>query len=182
MLAFVDEKKSDHFFYNTEYLIGFHKAGKKRENHWQDTITLPSYKSLLTTTLSEENSSWNIELRKDELKGLYDTCDFCKKKTVLPCPRPFPDYSCLPEYKYFDCNNTPMDNRKIEDFQPRAELKNLYKDYKISGANEGLKEKAMLQIRDIALKVCDLDLLTSNLENHKLAQVKSQVLIQSYQM
>ena len=33
MLAFVDEKKSDHFFYNTEYLIGFHKAGKKRENH-----------------------------------------------------------------------------------------------------------------------------------------------------
>ncbi|PFX31115.1 hypothetical protein AWC38_SpisGene4053 [Stylophora pistillata] len=57
----------------------------------------------------------NLEMRKEK-QELLET-------SGLRCPKPFPDHSCLPVYRYLSYNNTPREGRNVDDWQPRVQLK-----------------------------------------------------------
>ena len=70
--------------------------------------------------------------------GDYPLCNFCESRCPpLPSksPRPFPYYSKLPKHKYLLCESTPMENRPIDDYLPRANLKMMFKAGDISSSD-----------------------------------------------
>ena len=51
-------------------------------------------------------------------------CSFCNEwsgPSIERCPKPYPGYSCLPEFHYLHYSETPKKNR--DDFQPRTQSK-----------------------------------------------------------
>ena len=87
-----------------------------------------------------------MEYKKGECfsrDGIY--CFFCtthRKQIsldVLPIPRPFPDYSCLPEFPYcslmLTLRMTEGKLRPMDDYAPRVQLKKLFYDGKITSTN-----------------------------------------------
>ena len=136
LIAVVEGKKEDQFFYNTDRLLQFRKAGKEKRK------SLPGYNYFNKISLFMADHTVRGELFMEYkiglcTKGLYDPCKFCQEmlQIVNPCPQPYPDYACLPAYKYLKVNDTPTDNRSIDDFLPRAQLKEMFKHYKISSTN-----------------------------------------------
>ena len=58
-------------------------------------------------------------------------CSFCHPFAGPPIsfvPQPYPDYSRLPEYHYLTLSDTPSQNRKIDDYQPRKCIQRALKE------------------------------------------------------
>lgn len=69
-----------------------------------------------------------IEFLKGSCASSQETiCDFCSKGWSGPelerVPKPHPNYDRLLEFHYLHCDETPMSDRTVDDFQPRAQLK-----------------------------------------------------------
>ncbi len=137
MLAMTDQPLSQHFFSNTRYLQDFHKSGKEKRK------SLPGYYYFQKILKFMEDHTDKGELYMEVRIGHctrdgYNPCPFCEKfqPFTKPSPRPFPDYTALPKYRYCDLKNTPITDRTIDDFLPRAHLKEWFKNYKISSSDQ----------------------------------------------
>ena len=65
-------------------------------------------------------------------------CKFCEEDEAtsapLPTRRPYPDYGKLPNFHDLSWSATPTNGREPDDFQPRAQIKRLFKrkvDYSV---------------------------------------------------
>ena len=83
-----------------------------------------------------------------DITGNY--CEFCEQSEwigpeVSRCPRPYPDYSQLPEFHYMSYEDTPVVTsdglpRPVDDKQPRVQLRKAYQDGILSSSQEGIKD------------------------------------------
>ena len=72
-------------------------------------------------------------------------CKFCEKdettSALLPTRRPYPDYGNLPNFHYLSWSATPTNGREPDDFQPRAQIKQLLEESKlVSGDSEAIRK------------------------------------------
>ena len=71
-----------------------------------------------------------------ELNG--QLCKFC---APLPTRRPYPDNGKLPNFHYLSWSATPTNGREPEDFQPRAQIKQLFEESElVSGDSEAIRK------------------------------------------
>ena len=60
---------------------------------------------------------------------------------VTSTPRPCPDYSKLSDFHYLPSTKTPTSGRKPGDYQPRAQIKQIFQEGKLkAGDKKGIKE------------------------------------------
>ena len=58
-----------------------------------------------------------------------------------------PDYSKQPDFHYLSWSKTPTDDREPDDFQPRAQIKQLFEENKlVSGDSETIREFSQMYI------------------------------------
>ena len=74
-----------------------------------------------------------------------DLCSFCNVNAIPVPPtatrRPYPDYTRLPKYHYRSWEDTPTNALVPDDFQPRAQIKALFENGKLSTSNtEAVKD------------------------------------------
>ena len=72
-------------------------------------------------------------------------CKFCEKDETtsgpLPTRRPYPDDGKLPNFHYLSWSATPTNGREPEDFQPRAQIKQLFEESElVSGDSEAIRK------------------------------------------
>ncbi len=75
-----------------------------------------------------------------------DLCEYCQQNewkgpVMSRIPRPFPDHQRLPEHHYKPLSSTPVTDehghpRKPDDYQPRANMKILFDEGKLSEPRE----------------------------------------------
>ena len=99
--------------------------------------------------------------------GMYDPCTYCENiPFVKPSPRPYPDYSALPEFKHLDVTATPRENRTVDDFLPRAHIKDWFKHYKIESSN-------VEQVREFSdIFIVKPDLVTTYVKHLEHLEIK----------
>ena len=76
-----------------------------------------------------------------------ELCEHCRATKFVspspatPTPRPFPDYSKLPDFHYLPSTKTPTSGRKPDDYQPRAPIKQMFQEGKLkAGDKKAIKE------------------------------------------
>ena len=77
-----------------------------------------------------------------------ELCEYCRATKFVspsspptPTPRPFPDYTKLPDFHYLPRTKTPTSGRKPDDYQPRAQIKQLFQEGKLkAGDKKAIKE------------------------------------------
>ena len=72
-------------------------------------------------------------------------CKFCEKDETtsapLPTRRPYPDDGKLPKFHYLSWSATPTNGREPEDFQPPAQIKQLFEESEpVSGDSEAIRK------------------------------------------
>ena len=150
MLSLFEQDLSKHFFYNTKYLIQYHKAGKEKKK------SVPGYNHFKKVETFMEEHGEKGELFYEKRVGNYTKdrsvpCEYCQffNRSVPKSPRPYPDYSVLPRYKYISLINTPRDDRTTDDFVPRVRLKEAWKKEEIaSNENDQIQHFAETYIVD----------------------------------
>ena len=71
----------------------------------------------------------------------YKLWDFVSPSPATPTPRPYPDYGKLPDFHYLPSTKTPTSGRKPDDYQPRAQIKQMFQDSKLkAGDKKVIKE------------------------------------------
>ena len=96
-----------------------------------------------------EQGELYIQYRKYQCRSLGQECDFCKDSQISalfgnelmpPVPRPYPNYSQLPQFHYHHHTDTPTSidgfQRRPDDFQPRSNLKKLFSEGEISSHDD----------------------------------------------
>ena len=72
-------------------------------------------------------------------------CKFCEKDETTSAPLPtrqaYPDDGKLPNFLYLSWSATPTNGREPEDFQPRAQIKQLFEESElVSGDSEAIRK------------------------------------------
>ena len=62
--------------------------------------------------------------------------DFVSPSPVTPTPRPYPDYNKLPDFHYLPSTKTPTSGSKPDDYQPRAQLKQMFQEGKLKAGDK----------------------------------------------
>lgn len=123
MKAYVSDTKEQQFFFNTEYLQKYSAA--KSEVRKAKVPGHNYFKKLDETTTSCMIAGEMFH-------------EYFQNKSVIPTPRPVPDTNKLPKYHYLPVEETPVTNinsntmREVDDFHPRACLKQAYRNKEIS--------------------------------------------------
>ncbi len=122
MKALVTSKVTNQFFFNTKYLHAYTSANSAK---LKSQVPGHNYFSKLddVSIISMSSGEMYQEYRADE--------------SLLCTPRPFPDISKSPELHYLPPDKTPFVNsegmeRQPDDYHPRAQLKKLHKENRIS--------------------------------------------------
>ena len=131
MESYVTEKENGLFFYNGKYL-----------KLYQDKEVTPGYHYFNNT---EELFKSHYERGDNYLEyikfGCSDTglesCEFCRVSgwpglPISRCPRPYPDHSKLPSYKYKTYSDTPTaingQTRLVDYYQPKVNMRKEFED------------------------------------------------------
>jgi hypothetical protein len=66
-----------------------------------------------------------------------ELCSFCNESkwtgpNMLRIPRPWPDHTQLPSYHYNHVQDTPIEEREPDDYQPRANLKRAFNNQSVT--------------------------------------------------
>ena len=132
-------KKKDMFFKDKEFLDSYLSKNEKE----QARLPGGKYYSKISKFIKDhcEIGEKHLEFLKFECGNRKDgVCNYCKSHNWAgpPCtrvPRPYPDYSKLPEYHYQHVSVTPKVlngvEREVDDVQPRKRIKDFFQ-------NEGL--------------------------------------------
>ena len=51
-------------------------------------------------------------------------------------PLPYPDYSKLPDFHFLPSTKTPTSGGKLEDYQPRAQIKQMFQEGKLKAGDK----------------------------------------------
>ena len=91
-------------------------------------------------------ASWNKKMRTVSMEYLYfivevwiwkyKIWDFVSPSPATPTPRPYPDYSKLRDSHYLPSTKTPTSGRKPDDYQPRAQIKQLFREGKLKARDK----------------------------------------------
>ena len=131
--------KKDMFFKDKEFLDSYLSKNEKE----QASLPGGKYHSKISKFIKDhcEIGEKHLEFLKFECGNRKDgVCNYCKSHNWAgpPCtrvPRPYPDYSKLPEYHYQHVSVTPKVlngvEREVDDVQPRKRIKDFFQ-------NEGL--------------------------------------------
>jgi hypothetical protein len=142
MLALVTDVPNDQFYYNAKYLQNYHKAGKSKRKDMPGSHYFQKIERFIDIHFEKG------EIYLEYLNGVCQQktgqiCDHCLTETGVAIGRstkPFPDYSKLPKFHYLPLESTPMEiegnSREVDDYQPRANLKKLYRSNEISPSNQ----------------------------------------------
>lgn len=138
----VTQKENERFLWDSEYL---EKYSSVKSESGKEVIPGHGYYKKLEEfiELHFQIGELYIEYLKGDCESKSDLCNFCQLWNGPKCghvPRPFPDRE-KPGYHYLAARNTPLknnegENRPIDDFQPRAQLKHLFENNAISSADE----------------------------------------------
>ena len=90
--------------------------------------------------------------KNGELCEYWRATDLLSPSLATSTPRPYPDYSKLPNLHYLPSTKTPTSGRKPDDYQPRAQM--FQEDKLKAGDKKAIKEflentlfrKSLLQI------------------------------------
>ena len=69
-----------------------------------------------------------MKQKNGELCEYCRATDFLSPTSATPTPRPYPDYSKLPDFHYLPGTKTPTTGRKPDDYQPRAQIKQMFQE------------------------------------------------------
>lgn len=145
----VTPNESEQFLWDRDHLEKYISAKSETSK-----LTLPGsgYYSQLERfcQLHFQRGELYIEYVKGSCEKNGELCDFCREWNGpwTGCvPRPYPDYAHT-SFHYLMARETPTqddagNDRPVDDFQPRAQLKALYKENSISSSDEE-KVKAFL--------------------------------------
>ncbi len=117
------------FFFDRKYLDQYIKASKLQK------VNCPGhgYYGKLEKDIEDhaEVGDMYIEFLKGDCRKHRTTqCQQCStwiSPSIHRCPKPFPDYQKLPSYQYLPPEETPIEQREVDDTQPRVQLKKLHK-------------------------------------------------------
>eukprot|EP00794_Sanderia_malayensis_P008720 gene8720-9651_t len=129
----------------------------------------------------------HLEFLKFECRNRKDgVCDYCKCHDWVgpPCtkvPRPYPDYSQLPEYHYQHVSVTPKVlngvEREVDDFQPRKKIKEFFESEGVTAFEENkLQEfcnKYIIEMSVVRQYLEHLQTLELNKEKRKLERKRN---------
>ena len=127
------DQPEEMIFYNRDFMKQYHDAPNNKKN----TIPGHGYFAKLASFEEEhcEKGELYMEYRKmscQEKNG--ELCEYCRATDFLsptsatPTPRPYPDYSKLPDFHYLPGTKTPTTGRKPDDYQPRAQIKQMFQE------------------------------------------------------
>eukprot|EP00794_Sanderia_malayensis_P002367 gene2368-2728_t len=178
-------KKKDLFFKDKEFLDSFlSKSGKE-----QAGLPGGKYYSKISKFITDhcEIGEKHLEFLKFECRNRKDgVCDYCKCHDWVgpPCtkvPRPYPDYSQLPEYHYQHVSVTPKVlngvEREVDDFQPRKKIKEFFESEGVTAFEENkLQEfcnKYIIEMSVVRQYLEHLQTLELNKEKRKLERKRN---------
>ena len=133
MSAMMVDKPEEMVFYNRDFMKQYHDAPNNKKN----TVPGHGYFAKLASFEEEhcEKGELYMEYRKmscQEKNG--ELCEYCRATDFLsptsatPTPRPYLDYSKLPDFHYLPGTKTPTTGRKPDDYQPRAQIKQMFQE------------------------------------------------------
>ena len=94
--------------------------------------------------------------------------DLSKEIIPNPSPRPYPDYTALPVYKYLPLEQTPTENRTTDYFLPRANLKSQFKNNAMASTDDNA-------IQSFADKfITERDHVTTYLQHLEILETKKE--------
>jgi hypothetical protein len=143
MLGMMEDDVSNQFFYNTKELTAYQKTAKSKRRSLPGYYYLKKVEDFIGDHIEKGELYLEYRLGSCTKDKMYDVCDFCKKCPLLDTcqksSKPYPDYTQLPKYKYLSLESTPMQNRDIDDFLPRANLKKLFNSGEMENSNTAMK-------------------------------------------
>ena len=79
--------------------------------------------------------------KNGELCEYWRATDLLSPSLATSTPRPYPDYSKLPNLHYLPSTKTPTSGRKPDDYQLRAQIKQIFQEGKLkAGDKKAMKE------------------------------------------
>ena len=134
-------------FYNRDFMKQYHDAPNNKKN------TVPGHGSFAKLASFKEEHCKKEELYMGYRKMSWQEkngklCEYCRATDFLSpslatsTPRPcYPDYSKLPNFHYLPSTKTPTSGRKPDDYQSRAQIKEIFQEGKLkAGDKKGIKE------------------------------------------
>ena len=99
------------------------------------------YISILNVSkLKQENANSQC-FRAEVWIWKHKLWDWVIHSPATPTPRPYPDYSKLPDFYRLPGTKTPTSGRKPDDYQPRAQIKQMFQEGKLkAGDKKAIKE------------------------------------------
>ena len=82
---------------------------------------------LVAMAVLEEYRKMSCQEKNGELCEYCRATDFLSPTSATPTPRPYPDYSKLPDFHYLPGTKTPTTGCKPDDYQPRAQINRCFK-------------------------------------------------------
>jgi len=126
------DKPEDMIFYNRDFMKQYHDAPNK-------VMAVPGHgyfaklASFRRGALRERGIVFGEQKMSCQEKN-GELCENCRATKFVcpspatPTPRPFPDYSKLPDFHYLPRTKTPTSGRKPDDYQPRAQIKQMFQE------------------------------------------------------
>ena len=135
MSAMMVDKPEDMMFYkyNRDFMKQYHDAPNNKKNTVPGHAKLASFKKehCEKEELYMEYRKMSCQEKNGELCECCQAADFVSPSPVTPTPRPYPDYSKLPDFHYLPSRETPTSGRKPGDYQPRAQIKQMFQEGKV---------------------------------------------------
>ena len=188
MKSYLTRSEESQFFYNSNELRMWHKAGVKANKF----IPGNDYFSKIASYCKDHIDVGELYLEyrwgrcKDITGKLCDTCNSypCTGPVAEPMPRPMPDKENV--RKYLSHENTPKysskdssTSRPIDDFQPRFQLKEMFKAGKIKRGDKQSVRKFCLDFaaseKEADQYLCHLNDLELLRNKRKLERQKQKV-------
>ncbi|EDO37079.1 predicted protein [Nematostella vectensis] len=152
------ESPDDMFFFNDNYLSQYTSKSKSL----RATVPGASYFDKIFTFIElhlQTGELYTEFLKESCKKTLGTSCEYCLKNpwsgpVMTRIPRPFPSADDLPEFHYKNVHSTPLtdskgNDRGPDDWQPRANIKKLFEQKKLSlEDNEEIKKFSQAFIVD----------------------------------
>ena len=128
--CYVTQREKNQFFFNQPYLIKY--AAAKTDAKKKEVPGCNYFKKIYVFKDSHcPHGAMFLEYLKGSCKDAHGKlCDFCTSREkccsqIEHVPRPFPDHES-PGYHYLPVNKTPTNNRVVDDYLPRLQLKKAY--------------------------------------------------------
>ena len=120
MSAMMVDKPEKMIFQNRDFMKQYHDAPNNKKN------TIPAHGYFAKLASFEQEHCKKEELYMEYRKMSCRATDFLSPTSATPTPQPYPDYSKLPDFHYLPGTKAPTTGHKPDDYQPRAQIKQMF--------------------------------------------------------